>query len=156
MPRPRRNIRKPTRWTPDEWARVEAAARSRGVPPLRYVREAALGAPPAPRHRTRDAFVLQLGRVLNNLLQLQRAAEDDWADEAAVRIEATARAAEAAIRTAPPPGAAGAAAVQRIIAAGCTLNELAYRANADEELPPDAELIPALEAVEASFAWVFG
>lgn len=44
----RRTIRKPTRWTPAEWARVEDAARTRGVPPLRFVREAALGAPPAP------------------------------------------------------------------------------------------------------------
>ena len=51
MPRDRRTVRKPTRWTPDEWSRVEDAARPHGVPALRFVREAALekaarGTPP--------------------------------------------------------------------------------------------------------------
>ena len=59
---PRRTVRKPTRWTPEEWAQVEAEARARGVPPLRYVREVALGRPPAPRRtRAGDELVKQLG-----------------------------------------------------------------------------------------------
>src|SRR5688572_24861817 len=47
-PLSRRTLRKPTRWTPEEWAQVERAAAARGVPPLRYVREAALGIPVTP------------------------------------------------------------------------------------------------------------
>ncbi|HEU4560689.1 MAG TPA: hypothetical protein VFS20_22745 [Longimicrobium sp.] len=155
-PRPRRTIRKPTRWTADEWARVEDAARARGVPPLRYVREAALGAPPAPKRYHRDELTRQLGRVLNNLRQLHTVAVDDWADAAAARIQRTIRVTEAAIRSAPAPGTTAAEAVQVIVVAGRALNELAHRGNADEgELPPDAELLPALEAVEASFSWIF-
>lgn len=157
MPRIRRTIRKPTRWTPDEWARVEEAARARGVPPLRFVREAALGAPAAPlrtRRSTRDDFVKEIGRVLNNLRQLQTLAELDWAGEMVDRLEITARAAEAAIRAAPPPGMAPAARVRSIVDAGRALNELARRGNTHEELPPDAELITALVAVEAGLTGV--
>jgi hypothetical protein len=37
-----------------------------------------------------------------------------------------------------------------------SVSELVHGAHADEdELPPDSELLPALEAVEASFRWVF-
>ncbi len=129
--RPRRIIRKPTRWTPDEWARVEDAARARGVPPLRYVREAALGAPPAPRRRQRDELTRQLGRVLNNLRQLHRVAEDNWADDAAARIHQTIRATEAAINGAPAPGTTAAEAVQVIVVAGRARNELVHGAAAD-------------------------
>lgn len=154
--RPRRTIRKPTRWTPDEWARVEKAARSRGVPPLRYVREAALGSTPAPRRRARDELTRQLGRVLNNLRQLHRVAEDDWADDAAARIQRTILAAEAAINGAPAPHTTAAEAVHVIVVAGRALNELVHGAHvAEDELPPDSELLPALEAVEASFSWIF-
>lgn len=156
MTRPRRTIRKPTRWTPDEWARVEDHARKRGVPPLRYVREAALGAPPAPKRRARDELIRQLGRVLNNLRQLHTVAVEDWADAAAARIQQTIGATEAAIRSAPAPGTTTAEAVHVIVVAGRALNELVHGAHADEdELPPDAELLPALEAVEASFGWIF-
>ena len=42
--RAKRTIRKPTRWPPDEWRSVEDAARARRLPPLRFVREAVLGA----------------------------------------------------------------------------------------------------------------
>ena len=157
MPRrPSRTIRKPTRWTPGEWARVEHAARARGVPPLRYVREAALGAPPASRRRARDELTRQLGRVLNNLRQLHQVAVNDWADDAAARIQQTVLATQAAINGAPAPGTTAAEAVHVIVVAGRALNELAHRAHADEdELPPDSELLPALEAVEASFSWIF-
>jgi len=154
--RPRRTIRKPTRWTPDEWARVETAARARGVPPLRYVREAALGAPPAPKRRARDELTRQLGRVLNNLRQLHRVAEDDWADDAAARIHGTILATEAAINSAPAPHTTAAEAVRVIVVAGRALNELVHGAHAaEDELPPDSELLPALEAVETSFSWIF-
>ncbi len=96
MPRARRTVRKPTRWTDAEWRRVEDAAPVAGVPALRFVREAALekadalrGAapPPAPARRRRagDELVHQLARVLNNLRQFQRVAEDDW-DEDSVRL----------------------------------------------------------------------
>jgi hypothetical protein len=154
--RPRRTIRKPTRWTAEEWARVEDAARKRGVPPLRYVREAALGAPPAPKRYHRDELTRQLGRVLNNLRQLHAVAVDDWADAAAARILRTISVTEAAIRAAPAPGTTAAEAVQVIVLAGRALNDLTHGAHADEdELPPDSEVFPALEAVEASFRWIF-
>lgn len=82
----RRTLRKPTRWTPEEWTQVERAAAARGVPPLRYVREAALGIPATPQRDrgqpvtpARRALSLfnHLGRVANNLHQLRRVAEID-------------------------------------------------------------------------------
>jgi hypothetical protein len=86
----RRTLRKPTRWTPEEWTQVERAAAARGVPPLRYVREAALGAPPTsqpgrgqpitPARRARSLWN-QLTRVINNLHQLRRVAEIDGDDD---------------------------------------------------------------------------
>lgn len=155
IPMPRRTIRKLTCWHADEWARVEDAARKRGVPPLRYVREAAIGAPSTSKRRSRDELTRQLGRVLNNLRQLHAVAVEDWA-AAAARIQRTISVTEAAIRAAPAPGTTAAAAVQVIVVAGRALNELAHRAHADEdELPPDAELLPALKAVETSFSWIF-
>ena len=39
----RRTVRKLTTWSDAEWAHVAAEAASAGVPPLRFVREAALG-----------------------------------------------------------------------------------------------------------------
>src|SRR5688500_5561157 len=62
--RRRRTIRNPTRWSPDEWRAVEAAARAHRIPPLRFIREAALvvaqgGTAPAPPRRrlVRDELV---------------------------------------------------------------------------------------------------
>lgn len=151
---PRRTIRKPTRWTPDEWAQVEAEARRRSVPPLRYVREAALGHPPQRKPtRVRDDLVHQLARVLNNMRQLQRVAELDGDDSAAARVEDAARAAEAAVRAvAVRPAADVAALLADLIGAGAALNALAHRANRDDELPPRAELAEALAAAETVFA----
>lgn len=40
----KRTVRRPTRWTPDEWRQVETAADARNVPPARFVREAVLNA----------------------------------------------------------------------------------------------------------------
>src|SRR4051812_43637971 len=68
-PMARRTIRKLTCWSDDEWRRVEDAARAarppNGVPPLRFVREAALekagkGTAPPRRRRVADELVHQL------------------------------------------------------------------------------------------------
>lgn len=154
--RPNRNVRRPTRWTPDEWRRVEEAAHARSIPPARFVRETVLGAcdggapgaaaPPGQR-RVRDELVHQLGRVLNNLRQLERAAEDEGAPEL-VRLTAfVASATEEAIRAAPTGAAKAGPLLAELTGAGRALNEIARRANVEEALPPDEELIPAVTAV---------
>lgn len=150
--RPKRTVRKPTRWTADEWRRVEDVARTRGVPALRFVREAALaqaaqgGPPPAPprRRRPADDLVNELAHVLNNLTQLCRVAEEDWDDDNARLIGAVIDATTAATRAAPERAKEAAAVLARLAPAGVALNELAHRANAAKQLPPDAELHPAL------------
>jgi hypothetical protein len=154
---PRRTVRKPTRWLPDEWQAITEAARPLGIPALRFVREAALekaasGARLAPpkRRRPADDLVHQLARVLNNLRQLQRVAEDDGLADAAALIGGMADAAEAAIRAAP--GAAGAAAplLAELVPLGVALNEMAHGANGAGELPPDGELLEMLAQVDAA------
>ena len=153
----KRTVRRPTRWTPDEWRQVEAAADARNVPPARFVREAVLSAvengpgftrPRPIRRRIRDELVHQLGRVLNNLRQLERIAADEGEPDAVRVIEQVARAVEAAIPRAPRARDAGALAA-RLVEAGRALNEIAHRANTDEALPPDAEWLPALTGVYA-------
>ena len=103
----RRTIRKPTRWTLEEWRQIEDAARARGVPPLRYVREAALAGqlPPraARRVRARDGaheLVRQLKRLLNNLNQLARVADEEGDDAATQALAVTIATTEAAVRAA--------------------------------------------------------
>jgi hypothetical protein len=151
---PHRTIRKPTRWTADEWAEVEQAARERGVPPLRYVREAALGRPSAPRpSRRRSTLVRQLARVLNNLRQLERIAEMDGEEVAAFRIAVTASAVDRAARAAYDSPRRSSEAMDRLLAdvevAGGQLNELAHRANSAEALPGDSVLFPVIARVHA-------
>jgi hypothetical protein len=154
---PRRTIRKPTRWTPQEWQLIEQEARRRAIPPLRLVREATLSAiaaalpapPPLPRSGA-DELVHQLSRVLNNLSQLRRVAEDDGAGEAAARIGAVIHVTAAAVRDTPDQAHVAAAVLSRLVTAGRALNELARRANAAEELPPDGELREVLAAVETA------
>lgn len=153
---PRRTIRKPTRWTPQEWQLIEQEARRRAIPPLRLVREAtlsaiaaALPAPPVPRRRA-DELVHQLARVLNNLSQLRRVAEDDGADEAAARIGAVIHVTTVAVRETPDRARVSTAVLSRLVAAGRALNELARRANTAEELPPDGEVREVLAAVETA------
>jgi hypothetical protein len=148
----RRTVRKLTVWSADEWRSVEDAARPSGVPPLRFVREAALekagkGAAPRRRRRVPDELVHQLARVLNNLRQLHRVAEDDWDDDGARLVAEVIRAAEAAT-AAPPEGKAGAAPLlAELVPAGVALNELTHRANAAEHLPPEAlEVLAAMHA----------
>lgn len=153
----RRPIRKLTVWSAEEWERVEEAARPSGVPPLRYVREATLakaaqeggrpGAPPR-RRRVADELVHQLARVLNNLRQLHAVALDDGHDEAAALIDGVAAVATAATEAAPERAEEAAPLVALLLPAGTALNEMAHRANTAEQLPPDAELLSVLAAVE--------
>lgn len=154
----KRTVRRPTRWTPDEWRRVEAAAAARKVPPARLVREAVLAAvedaddstrPRPVRRRVRDELVHQLGRVLNNVRQLERIAADEGEPDLLRLTEHVSRAVEAAIRRAPARGAEAAPLVARLVEVGRALNEIAHRANTDEALPPDTELLPALTSVYA-------
>jgi hypothetical protein len=106
---PRRTLRKPTNWSPEEWDRIEEAAHACGVPPLRYVREAALRCPlpeaivPVPRpteaNDRADEAANQLGRVLNNLRQLVRVAElDGDRGSAAVLTDAASQVEDAVLR----------------------------------------------------------
>jgi len=160
MPRRRRTVHKLTRWHDDEWQRVaDAASRSGGVPPLRFVREAALAAAdagaaaPRPKPRQRragDELVHQLARVMNNLQQLQGVAQDDWNDDAAQLIGAVLQTAEAATRAAPERESVAAAILADLRPAGVALNELAHRANATDGLPPGDELNAVLETLFAA------
>ncbi|HEX8394242.1 MAG TPA: hypothetical protein VF665_18000 [Longimicrobium sp.] len=154
--RAKRTIRRPTRWTQDEWRRVEDAARARRVPPARFIREAVLGAVAgggplaAPRRRrVRDELVHQLGRVLNNLRQLERLAVEDGNDIVEHVTAATAQETEAAIRRAPTRAGDAGPLVVQLIDIGRALNEVAHRANTDEALPPDEEVTQAVTAVFA-------
>jgi hypothetical protein len=139
----RRTIRKLTVWSDEEWRSVEDAAGPSGVPPLRFVREAALekarkGAAPSRRRRPVDELVHQLARVLVNLRQLQRVAEGDWDDDGARLVAAVIATTEAATAAPPERGCDAAAVLADVHAAGVALNELAYRANSTDYLPPDA------------------
>ena len=102
----KRTVRRPTRWTPTKWRRVEAAAPARKVPPARLVREAVLAAvedadnsirPRPVRRRVRDELVHQLGRVLNNVRQLERIAADEGEPDLLRVTEHVSRGVEAAI-----------------------------------------------------------
>jgi hypothetical protein len=160
--RPKRTIRKPTRWTPAEWRCVEDAARARRVPPLRFIREAALGvaqsgadAPPPRRRRVRDELVHQLARVLNNLRQLERVAYEDGADAVGALAGASAHLTVEAIKAAPGRAREAAAVIEPIITAGRILNELVHRANDDEATPPAREAVAVLAAVDDAVQRVF-
>jgi hypothetical protein len=153
----RRTVLKLTRWSTAEWRIVEEAARPHGMPPLRYVREAVLekaaqggGRPKPVRRRKSDELVQQLGRVLNNLRQLQRVAEEDWADEAAARIGGVIELATAAMRNAPERAREAQVVLAKLVPAGITLNELAHRANATAALPPDDKVHDVLAGIEAA------
>lgn len=79
-----RTIRKATVWSEAEWTHVDAQARKRGVPPLRFVREAALGQVAAApfsaargrlrrgvRAQNRDEAVLGLAGLLSDIRALE-------------------------------------------------------------------------------------
>ena len=157
MPRPNRSIRKPTRWTPEEWRIVQDAARDQGIPPLRFVREAALGKA-RPSHATRsagrerrpiDELAHQFADVLNNLRQLQRVAEDDGEDETAAEIGEVIDLTEMALATAPERAREALPMIAAVIHVGIALNEVAHRANSAKCLPPPRDVEEALAAVRA-------
>lgn len=156
--RPKRTLRRPTRWTPDEWRRVADAAKRRGVPPSRFVREAALTISdeaegrPVLRGRVRvgDELVRQLGRLLNNLNQLRGVAEDEGADEMARIAGDVARMAEQAIRFAPRGAREAEPVLREVLEAGRALNELTHQAHAADALPSLAEAARVLDAVAAA------
>ena len=153
----RRTIRKPTRWTPEEWRQIEDAARARGVPPLRYVREAALAGqlPPRAAGRVRarhgaHELVRQLKRLLNNLNQLARVADEEGDDGAAEALAITNSTTECAVKAAAARGGGAdalAALTAEVVEAGRYLNEVTHHAHVIEELPPGDELVVALSRI---------
>ena len=152
----RRTIKKPTRWTAEEWRRIEDAARTHGMPPLRYVREAALAAKLAPRARVRvrgrgsHELVNQLSRVLNNLRQLEGAAEEEAVHTAVAAIRSTIDLAEAAVRAASGRPGSAHPLIVAVRDAGQLLNEVAHQAHVAEELPSDGELGEALRRIQTA------
>ena len=154
QPRERRKARGLLRATDEEWARICERAKDHGRPTMTWAREHLVGAPAPPpakrRARSHASRVNQLGRILNNLRQLGRVAEDDGDHAAVERLSAMAAEVESAIVARPEPRAATSDALAELVAAGVALNALAHRANAAEELPPAAELDPALAAVQAA------
>lgn len=145
----RRTIKKPTRWTPEEWRHIEEAARARGVPPLRYVREAALAAKLPPRVRRRGAHELirQLTRLLNNLHQLERVATEEGVHHVAVAIQATIRITDDAVRAAAGRPGSAHPLIIAVREAGRFLNEVTHHTHIIEELPADEELMDALDRI---------
>lgn len=162
---PRRTLRKATRWIIEEWSQIEQAASVCGVPPLRFVREAALNSAGAggagvsvgfsrgraPASRRAHTLVNQFARVLNNLRQLHRVAEIDGNEGAAGLLTAAAVAVEDAITRAPARlGAHAAEALAGLVEAGVALNALAHRANTAEEVPAANELHAILDQVHSA------
>jgi hypothetical protein len=147
-----RTVRGKLRTTEDEWHRIKMRAKEAGVPALRYVREAALGAAPA-RRRTAgaDAVVLALTRVQTNLRQLLTIADLDGDEHWSGRIGGTADAVDRALAAMPTeyPVEVADHLLAEITRAGVSLNVLARKANTDEELPCDGELDAGLRGVEA-------
>lgn len=154
QPRERRKPRGLLRATDAEWAVICSRAKEAGRPTMTWAREHLAGGPPAPPASRRAAQttsrVKQLGRILNNLRQLGRVADEDGDTSAADRLAAVAQEVEVAIMARPDPRASASAALDALLAAGVELNELAHRANTHEELPPAAELDPVLAAVLAA------
>lgn len=152
-----REQRKPRgllRATDEEWTAICALAKEAGRPTMSWVREHCTGAPPTPASRRRargtSSRLHQLSRILNNLRQLGRVAEENGDDLAVERLAAVAAEVEAIAVARPDPRAAAPAALAALVAAGVELNALAHRANAQEALPAATELDPALAAVLAA------
>jgi hypothetical protein len=146
----RRTIRKPTVWAPEEWRHIEQAARARGVPPLRYVREAALAAelPPVTQRRGAHALLHELKRVLNNLHQFHRLAAEDGARGIAIAIESTIRITHEAAEAAAARRGSAEPLIVAVREAGRVLNELTHQAHVAEALPADEELGAALASIQ--------
>lgn len=128
-----------------------ARAREAGRPTMTWAREHLAGARPAAVASRRASHatnrVKQLGRILNNLRQLGRVADEDGDTSTADRLAAVAAEVEAAIVARDAPGTPTPAALDALVRAGVELNDLAHRANTHEEVPPTAELDPVLLAV---------
>jgi len=151
----RRTIRKPTRWTPEEWRQIQEAAQRRGVPPLRYVREAALAVelrPPTQFRRRRGAhgLVRQLKRVLNNLHQLLRIAEEENEIATIGMLEPVIGTADQAVLVAATYRGDAGPIIAALVDSGRALNDLTHRAHSDEALPAPQELSPVVEAINQS------
>ena len=146
----RRTIRKPTVWAPEEWRHIEKAARARGVPPLRYVREAALAAelPPVTKRRGAHALLHELKRVLNNLHQLHRLAAEDGARGIAVALESTIRITHEAAEAAAARRGSAEPLIIAVREAGRVLDRLTHQARAAAALPADEELGAALANIQ--------
>jgi DNA-binding ferritin-like protein len=146
----RRTIRKTTVWAPDEWRHIEEAAHVRGIPPLRYVREATLAAklPPHTRRRRVHALVRELKWVLNNLNQLLHLAEDDGPPAVAAALESTIRITHDAAGAAAARHSCAEPLVVAVREAGRALNELTHQANIAEALPADEKLGAALASIQ--------
>ncbi|HEU4557567.1 MAG TPA: hypothetical protein VFS20_06945 [Longimicrobium sp.] len=126
-------------------------ARARGVPPLRYVREAALAGklPPRVQAQARGSheLVRQLKRLLNNLNQLLHLAEDDGAEAQVFALESVIATTEAAVPAAAAFRGKADALVAAVVEAGRALNDTARDGNTVKELPPDDELGVALGGI---------
>ena len=89
----------------------------------------------------------QLARVLNNVRQLHRVADDDWDEDAAQLIAAVIRMAEDATAAAPEAARDAAPLLAELVPAGVALNELTHRANAAEYVPAEApDVLVAMHA----------
>ena len=79
-----KSVVRSVRFSPEEWARVEAWAEDARVSPSRYVREATLRRRPSEKPRgVRAEAVTELNRIGGNLNQLVRLAHQARRDQAA-------------------------------------------------------------------------
>jgi len=151
---PKRTIRRPTRWTPAEWSRVLDAARTQGMPPLRFVREVVLASTepgacplPAPPASGWVELMEQFSRVLNNLHQLHGVAEDAGDVRLARMLGDTIERTEQAVVRAPSRPSGNGSIVDELVRTGRLLNEMAHQAHASEALPSLAEAAMVLGEV---------
>jgi Mobilization protein NikA len=94
-----RTLVRSTRFTPEEWARLEERARLCGLAPARYLREVALGFEPKVRAGAIERQLLyHLARIGNNLNQLAHAANALRRVELSARLERTLAELEATFR----------------------------------------------------------
>jgi hypothetical protein len=137
----RRTIRKPTVWAPRRVAPHREGRCTRGVPPLRYVREAALVAEllPVTQRRGAHALLHELKRVLINLHQLHRLAAEDGARASRSRSKAP-----SASPTKRPRGKAEAIALRDSRGALSTTVERAFLALSREEQRVVMTALPTL------------
>ena len=153
----KRSIRRPTRWTPEEWSRVISAAKARGMAPLRFVREVTLACTepdtcplPEPRTAVWDELMHQLSRLLNNLQQIHLLAEDEG-DRVLVALLARAiHVTEQAVLQAPTRKDDAAAVLEQIIQAGRLLNDMTHQTHGSEMLPSTSGAMDVIAEVIAS------